>query len=285
MKKTLFVMMLILLVILSGCNAKKEHSDSQQRIISLIPSNTEILYALGLDKEIIGVSTVDNYPKQVKDKEKFDGMKLDYEAVLKAKPTMVFAHESMEQAQEKTIKKLKSKRIKVIVVHDANSFDTLYQSITQVAHATHKEAKGKALISDMKQQVKEIAGKYKDVIHGKKVFLEMSSHPDIYTGGNHTLMNDLLKQLGAENIFSGIEGYQAVSAEAIVKKNPDIIISTSGSSQKELEKEVKARNGFNHVKAVTDNQVHAINPDTVSRPGPRIAQGMETIAKAVADEK
>ncbi|QRN50775.1 heme/hemin ABC transporter substrate-binding protein [Macrococcoides bohemicum] len=287
MKKTLFILLMTILFIVSGCNTtdKVQQSDSQERIISLIPSNTEILYDLGVYKEIIGVSTVDDYPKQVKDKEKFDGMKLDYEAILKAKPTIVFAHQSMEKAQEKTLQKLKSKGIKVVVVHDANSFDALYKSIEQIASVTHKEAEGKAMIKDIKRQIQETAIKYKKDVQGKKVFLEISSHPDIYTGGNHTLMNDLLKQLGAVNIFSGIEGYQAVSTEAIVKKNPDIIISTSGLSNKALIKEVKSRNGFKHVEAVKQNQIYAVDPDTVSRPGPRIAQGMETIAQAIANEK
>lgn len=286
MKKTLFILMISILMLVAGCNAERpEQSDTKERIISLIPSNTEILYDLGVDKDIIGVSSVDDYPEQVKNKEKFDGMKLDYEAILKAKPTIVFAHESMEKAQEKTLQKLKSKGIKVVVVNDADSFDALYKSIGQIASVVDKEAEGKALIKNIKKQIEETAMKYKKDVHGKKVFLEISSHPDIYTGGNHTLMNDLLKQLGAVNIFSGIEGYQAVSTEAIVKKNPDIIISTSGLSKEALNKEVKSRNGFKNVEAVKQDQIYAVDPDTVSRPGPRIAQGMETIAKAISDEK
>ncbi|MCU7557457.1 ABC transporter substrate-binding protein [Macrococcus capreoli] len=286
MKRSILILFMLMMVI-AGCGNKAvvKQDKSEERIISLIPSNTEILYALGLGKEIIGVSTVDDYPKQVEDKEKFDGMKLDYEALLKAKPTMVFAHESMEKAQEKTLQKLKDKGIKVIIVSDASSFDGLYQSIGQIAKATHKEQQGQTLIEDIKKQVKATTDKYKQTIAGKKVFIEVSSNPDIYTGGNHTLMNDLLNQLGAQNIFSGIEGYQAVSAEAIVKKNPDIIISTSEMPEKELIKVVKSRNGFSDVNAVKHNQIFAVDPDTVSRPGPRIAQGMEAIAKVITNEK
>lgn len=287
MNKLLMTLCLALILMIAGCSSttKTEETPSKERIISLMPSNTEILYDLGANNEIIGVSTEDDYPEQVNEKEKFDGMKLDYEALLKAKPTMIFAHESMEKAQEKTLKKLKDKGIKVIVVNDADSFDGLYESISQIAKATDKQAEGKVLIEDMKRQIKEIAISYKDRVKGKKVFLEISQNPDIYTGGNHTLMNDLLKQLGVINIFSGIEGYQAVSTEAIVKKNPDIIISTSGVPEKELDKLVKKRNGFSNVGAVKHNHIHAVDPDTVSRPGPRIAQGMETIAKAIAHEK
>ncbi|WP_414048829.1 heme/hemin ABC transporter substrate-binding protein [Macrococcus animalis] len=287
MKKNLFMLFITIIMITTGCNSIENSQETKetQRIISLIPSNTEILYELGVYKEIIGVSTSDNYPQQVKDKEKFDGMKLDYESILRAKPTMIFAHESMEKAQEKTLKKLRSKGIKVVVVNDATSFEGLYESIEQIAVATGKQAEGKALIEDLKKQVKEIAIKYQKHVKDKRILIEVSSNPDIYTGGNHTLMNDLLKQLGAVNIFSGIEGYQAVSMEAIVKSNPDIILSTSEISNQDLMKEVKSRNGFSKVKAVKNNQIHAVNADLVSRPGPRIAQGMEEIAKVIAHEK
>ncbi|MCE4957768.1 ABC transporter substrate-binding protein [Macrococcoides caseolyticum] len=286
MKQRIFLFVLIFLLLLTGCNGNEtsKKSESKTRIISLIPSNTEILYELGLYKEMIGVSTVDDYPKQVEEKEKFDGMKLDYEALLKAKPTMIFAHESMAKSQEKTLKKLRSKGIKVIVVNDADSFDALYESIRQIAQATNKEAQGDTLIKDMKRQIKETTLKYKHKVSGKKVFVEISSQPEIYTAGNHTLINDVLKQLGADNIFSGIEGYQAVSTEAIVKKNPDVIVSISGASNKDLKQEIKTRNGFNKVNAVNNNHIHAIDPNIVSRPGPRVAQGMEVLAKAIADE-
>lgn len=287
MKKTLIMLLITMLMLVSGCQSKETTTkpDSKERIISLIPSNTEILYELGVYKEIVGVSTVDNYPEQVNDKEKFDGMKLDYESILKVKPTMVFAHQSMAKAQEKTLQKLKDKGIKVITVTDANSFEGLYESIEQIAKATGKETEGKIIIKDLKKQIKEIAIKYRKDVKGKKVFIEVSSNPDIYTGGNHTLMNELLKELGAVNIFSGIEGYQAVSTEAIVKKNPDIIISSSGIPEKNLIKEVKSRNGFSTVSAVKNNHIHRVNEDLVSRPGPRIAQGMEAIAKTIAHEK
>ena len=72
--------------------------------MSLIPSNTEILYALGLGDKVVGVSTVDDYPKDVKDKKQFDAFKLDTEALLKAKPDLILAHESNKSTQEKDLK-------------------------------------------------------------------------------------------------------------------------------------------------------------------------------------
>ena len=91
------------IIVLSGCqsNTDNEKNEAKQeskekveykRIISLIPSNTEILYELGLGDKVVGVSTVDDYPKDVKDKKQFDAFKLDTEALMKAKPDLILAH-------------------------------------------------------------------------------------------------------------------------------------------------------------------------------------------------
>ncbi|MCY1028810.1 ABC transporter substrate-binding protein, partial [Mammaliicoccus sciuri] len=102
----IFYLIFAAMIIVTGCQSgdntdnkketKQETTDKKEykRIVSLIPSNTEILYALGLGDKVVGVSTVDDYPKDVKDKKQFDAFKLDTEALLKAKPDLILAHES-----------------------------------------------------------------------------------------------------------------------------------------------------------------------------------------------
>lgn len=287
MYKSLALITSLVMLLFIGCqNAKPaKHNEQQERIISLIPSNTEILYQLGVSNQLVGVSTLDDYPKEIQHIEKFDGMKLDYEEILKAEPTIIFAHESMAKAQEKTLQKFKDKGIKVVIVNNAESLNGLYESIHQIAKTVHKQQEAKTLTRDIKRQIDEIAIKYKDKLHNKKVMIEVSSKPDIYTSGNNTLLNDLIEKLGCKNAFSGIEGYQAVNVEAIVQNNPDVILSTNATSNQEFQREVASRNGFRHISAVQQKQVFAVDANLVSRPGPRVAQGMELIAKAIANEK
>ena len=276
------ITLLVMVFLLAACN--QQSSEPKERIISLMPSNTEILYALGVGKQIVGVSSVDDYPEDVKKIKKFDAMNINYEAILKAKPTMVFTHESMAIAQEKTMKKLAKKGIKVIVVSDTKSIDTIGKSINQIAKAVHKEEAGKDLTKKINQDVKTVVDKYKAKTKDKSVFIEVSSNPSIYTGGSDTLFDSMLTKLSAKNTFHDIKGWQSVNQEAIIKKNPDVLITTSGISTKAYQKEISKRPGFESIKAVQDNHVVAVNDDLISRPGPRIAKGLEQVAKAIAEK-
>lgn len=275
------ITLLITLCVLTGCNGQTNNV-KEERIISLMPSNTEILYALGMKEEMVGVSTVDDYPKEVKNLEKFDAMQLNYEALLKAKPTIVFAHESMT-SQEKVLKRLNNKGIKVVMVKDAQNFDEMYASIDQIGKAIHKEKEANQLEKKIKEDIKQVIGEYHNKLVDKKVLVEVSPAPEIYTGGKGTLFDDMIHQLGSVNIFHDINGWQPVNSEAIIKRNPDVIIATSDLSDEAYKASVEKRGGFSNVNAVKRDAVYTIDADEISRPGPRIAKGLKELAETIHD--
>lgn len=275
------ITLLITLCVLTGCNGQTNNV-KEERIISLMPSNTEILYALGMKEEMVGVSTVDDYPKEVKNLEKFDAMQLNYEALLKAKPTIVFAHESMT-SQEKVLKRLNNKGIKVVMVKDAQNFDEMYASIDQIGKAIHKEKEANQLEKKIKEDIKQVIGEYHNKLADKKVLVEVSPAPEIYTGGKGTLFDDMIHQLGSVNIFHDINGWQPVNSEAIIKRNPDVIIATSDLSDEAYKASVEKRGGFSNVNAVKRSAVYTIDADEISRPGPRIAKGLKELAETIHD--
>ncbi|HCD19048.1 heme/hemin ABC transporter substrate-binding protein [Macrococcoides caseolyticum] len=275
------ITLLITLCVLTGCNGQTNNV-KEERIISLMPSNTEILYALGMKEEMVGVSTVDDYPKEVKNLEKFDAMQLNYEALLKAKPTIVFAHESMT-SQEKVLKRLNNKGIKVVMVKDAQNFDEMYASIDQIGKAIHKEKEANQLEKKIKEDIKQVIGEYHNKLADKKVLVEVSPAPEIYTGGKGTLFDDMIHQLGSVNIFHDINGWQPVNSEAIIKRNPDVIIATSDLSDEAYKASVEKRGGFSNVNAVKRDAVYTIDADEISRPGPRIAKGLKELAETIHD--
>lgn len=275
------ITLLITLCVLTGCNGQTNNV-KEERIISLMPSNTEILYALGMKEEMVGVSTVDDYPKEVKNLEKFDAMQLNYEALLKAKPTIVFAHESMT-SQEKVLKRLNNKGIKVVMVKDAQNFDEMYASIDQIGKAIHKEKEANQLEKKIKEDIKQVIGEYHNKLADKKVLVEVSPAPEIYTDGKGTLFDDMIHQLGSVNIFHDINGWQPVNSEAIIKRNPDVIIATSDLSDEAYKASVEKRGGFSNVNAVKRDAVYTIDADEISRPGPRIAKGLKELAETIHD--
>lgn len=294
MKKQFKVIYLfiILAVILAACSTnsdkstKNEQSEkSYDRIISLIPSNTEILYELGLEDKVVGVSTVDDYPKEVKDKKQFDAMKLNKEALLKAKPDLILAHESQKSTDGKVLNGLKDSGVKVVYVKDAQSIDEMYETFKQVGKVTGKEKEANALVKETKNNIKKVVNSVPKDAKSQKVFMEVSSEPEIYTAGKNTFFDDMLKQLKAKNSLSNLDGWQKVSKEAIIKKNPDVMISTMGISEKDYQQIIDKRGGFESLNAVQKGRIEAVNGDQISRPGPRIDDGLKALRDAIYNEK
>lgn len=285
----LLCLLLVFVVVLTACGTKSDqkHDEGQseghtyKRIISLMPSNTEILYELGLGDDVIGVSTVDDYPKEVKDKKQFDAMKLNKESLMKAKPDLILAHESQKATNDKVLKGLKDSGVKVVYVKDAQSIDEMYESFMQIGKVTHKEKAAKKLVKETKQNIENVKKSVPNDVKGQKVFMEISSEPEIYTAGKETFFDDMLTQLKAENSFSNLKGWQKVSKEDIIKQNPDLMISTMGVSSSEYQKMIRKRGGFSQIKAVQHNKVKAVNGDEISRPGPRIDDGLKKLKEAI----
>jgi len=282
------------IIVLSGCqsNTDNEKNEAKQeskekveykRIISLIPSNTEILYELGLGDKVVGVSTVDDYPKDVKDKKQFDAFKLDTEALMKAKPDLILAHESNKSTQEKDLKKLTDAGVKVVYIDDANSINEMYQTFKQVGKVTGKEKEANKLVDKVKNDIEKVKKDIPEDKQGKQVFMEISSQPDIYTSGKNTFYDDMLTSIKAKNVFHDEEGWIKTDKESILKRNPDVMITTSGQSEEEYKKLNNNRDGFDQVNAVKNDSVYALNADKISRPGPRLAEVLEELADKIYD--
>ncbi|MDT0747295.1 ABC transporter substrate-binding protein [Staphylococcus chromogenes] len=291
--KSIFYVIIMSLLLLAGCNFNDDHSDETgkttnkvpNRIISLIPSNTEILYELGLGDHVVGVSTVDDYPKEVRHKTQFDAMKLNKEALIKAQPDLILTHESQKASQEKVLKSLENSGIKVVYVKDAQSLNEMYQSFEQIGQATNKEKEAQTLVKETKANVEKVVNKAKSRKAQPKVFIEIASEPEIYTVGKQTFMNDMLTKLKAKNVFDDHKGWPTVSKEDIIKMNPDVMLTTSGISTKEYQSLVQQRSGFEDLNAVKKQRVEALNDDLLSRPGPRIDEAMKKLSDAIDAKK
>ncbi|WP_285491748.1 ABC transporter substrate-binding protein [Staphylococcus haemolyticus] len=258
----------------------KEHS--YKRIVSLMPSNTEILYELGLGKDVVGVSTVDDYPKDVKKgKEQFDTMNLNKEALLKVKPDLILAHESQKGTSKKVLDSLEKNGVKVVYVKDAQSLDQTYETFKQIGKVTGREHEANELVDETKHNVEKVIKSVPRHHRSQSVFMEVSSKPEIYIAGKHTFFDDMLVQLDAKNSFSNIEGWKPVDKESIIKKNPDILISTEGLSKSDYYKVIKKRDGFRQIKAVKNGRIETVDGDEISRPGPRIDEGLKQLRDAI----
>ncbi|MBK3495679.1 ABC transporter substrate-binding protein [Viridibacillus sp. YIM B01967] len=256
--------------------------EAPKNIVSLMPSNTEILFALGLDKEIIGVSDLDDYPEAATKKKKIGGMKFDAEKIISLNPDVVFAHESSVTYAEAGLQQLRDAGIKVFIVKNAISFVETYATIEQIGRITGKTDEATKIVSDMKAKVKEVQAKVKDVKQ-KTAFVETQGEPEIYTAGKDTFMQEMFDLANIKNATADQTGWFKINPEEIVKRNPDVIIVQYNYVKGIVEK-VKKRQGFDSITAVKNDAVVQVDANLTSRTGPRLAEGLEEIAKAVYPE-
>ncbi|GKU84666.1 ABC transporter substrate-binding protein [Niallia sp. NCCP-28] len=257
--------------------------DKPEKIVSLIPSNTEIAFALGLGDEMVGVSDYDNYPKETANIEKIGGTEFNVEKIISLKPDLVLAHASSAHNSTEGLQQLRDAGIDVLVVNDATNFAGVYESIDMIGKATGETKEANELVDDMKEKMTDIKDKAAKTAEKdqKSVYIEVSGEPSIYTTGKNTFMQEMLDMINAKNVVTE-EGWIQVDQEAIIKANPDVIITTYGSyaTENPVDK-VLDRKGWADVTAVKEKAVADVDSDTVTRSGPRLVEGVEELAKAV----
>lgn len=258
-----------------------------EKIISLMPSNTEIVFALGKGDALVGASTeFDNYPEEVEDLPKVaSGFSLNVEQVLSLEPDLVLAHESILYTWEAGIQQIEDSDIPLIVIPDAQSFDKVFASIELIGKAIGATEEAEALVQEMKGKLDVIKEKAANISEDdrKTVFVEVSPAPEIYTTGKNTFMHEMLDAINAINAAGDQEGWIAMNEEAIVAINPDVIITTVGFVENAVE-EIKSRSAWQDIEAVKNDDVYLVDEDLVSRSGPRIIEGVEELARAIYPE-
>jgi iron complex transport system substrate-binding protein len=272
------------LTLTDGTQNKVTIEKKPEKIVSLIPSNTEIVFALGLDKEVVGVTDFDNYPEAATKKEKIGGQEINLEKIVSLTPDLVLAHASWASTAEAGLQQLKDAGIPVLVVNDAQNFDQVFDSIDLIGKAVGETTKADALISGMKEKLEEIKAKAGEIKEKKKVLVEVSPAPEIYTTGKNTFMDQMLSVINAENIANDQEGWIKIDQEEMIKRNPDVIVTTYGFYVKNPVEQVLSRKGWETVNAVKNKHVVDVDSDRVTRSGPRIVEGVEDLAKAIYPE-
>ena len=251
---------------------------TKPRYISLAPSTTEILFALGLDDEIVGVSSSCNYPQKAQTKEKIGEFShANIEKILSIKPDYIFCT-GLEQAP--IIAELKRLNLKVYVA-DPKNIEELLNSIRDIGKITNKIKEAETLIKNMEQEIEEITSKVKLIPQDKKpkVFIEIWNDP-LMTAGRGSFIDELLTLAGGINIaYDTKRAYSIFSPEEVIRRNPGCIIFGYMDPEKPAQL-VRERFGWSQISAVKNNHLYNdINPDILLRPGPRVTQGLKEIYK------
>lgn len=290
MKNICIYLALFSALLLTACNNSDDdenqlaNSNNEDiRIISLMPSNTEIIAALGMEESLAGITTADNFPEDLNENVvRLDTFALDEESMMALNPTHIVSHEANHDANKNIIDRVASNTgADTLIVDDAGKIDEIYGTITDVGGFIGREAEAEELNSTLQQEVENIQNDYADRDEQGKALILISTTPDIYTAGNNTFIDDFLNTLNISNVFEDVEGYPAITSEDLIAREPGTVISTLGISSDELTNELNNISGLEGAPVTREENQCTPNPDTVSRPGPRFTEGLAAIAECV----
>ncbi len=243
-----------------------------ERIVSLAPANTEIVAALGALDRLVGVTTYCDYPPDVAEIEKVgDFIGPNLESIAALDPDLVLVTTGI---QTEVIGQLEALGAAVVAI-DPQTLDALFTSIATVGAAVGETAEADELVASMQIQIDEIS----EQVEGGPVtcFLEIAQDP-LFTVGAGTLLNDLVEHAGGENVVTA-DGYVAYSVEQLVAIDPQVYLATKGSMSDPSD--IAGRPGYGALRAVAAGRVYLLDDNLVSRPGPRVVEGIRQIAAAL----
>jgi iron complex transport system substrate-binding protein len=245
------------------------------RIVSLSPTATEDLFAIGAGPQVIAVDDQSNYPKQAP-RTKLSSYKPNAEAIAKYRPDLVVVSEDGG-----IVAALHKLGIRTLLEPSAANLDQAYAQIVDLGRATGHAAQATRLVTRTKAQLARVVA---SVPHTRlKVFDELG--PDLYSATSKTFIGSLFTLFGLTNIADAADkagsGYPQLSNEYVIAESPDIVVLSDTKCCGQSPKTVAARPGWSTVSAVRHQGVVAVSDDVASRWGPRIVQFAEAVAAGI----
>jgi len=249
-----------------------------QRIVSMSPGNTEILFALGAGDRVVGVTSYSDYPEEAKTKPSIGGYHApDVEKIVALSPDVVFV---MGEIQAAYIKVLQQAGIKVVSV-EPKTLPEILTAIGVISEAIGEKERGEVLRASLARQLDEVRRSTARV-PPKRVFLEIWDAP-LLTVGNRSFINDIISQAGGVNVAADRNvDYTPCDIETLYAYNPDVYIIISHS--RDDSRSFVYRPELADVAAVKNRQVFHMVDDLVTRPGPRCFTGLAEMAAILHPE-
>lgn len=249
-----------------------------QRIVSLAPSHTEILFAIGAGPQVAAIDLFSDFPPEAQGLPKVDALNLNLESVVALEPDLVVT------IFDKLVPEMEQLGLNVVVLAAPETVEGVWQQIRQWGDITGHRRQAEDLVAALRQQVDELLKRLKGVEQGPRVFYELD--PTLFTVSPQSYVGDMLRLLKAQNVATGAGGpYPQLSLEVLVERDPEVILlADSGKYGGQTPETVRARPGWGNLTAVKEGRIYVIDPDLVSRPGPRIVEGLAMLARLLYPE-
>ena len=253
-----------------------------KRIVSLAPNITEILFSLGLDEEIVGVSIHCNFPEKAKSKVRVGSyISLDFEKVTSLKPDLIIAT-GVGNTRD-MVDRLGKLGFQTYVIYPKN-FDDILKSIAHIGQVVNREKEARSIIEGMRKRSQRVIELTKSLPR-PKVFIQIGDAP-VVTVGKGSFADDLIRLAGGENIAKKEkEVYPRFGMEEILKRSPEVIVISSMNPKGDYQKILQEWTRWKTIPAVKNGRIHLIDSDLLDRPSPRIIDGLEELAKVLHPER
>lgn len=256
-------------------------TDRPTRIVSLSPAHTEILYALGAGDLVVARDSFSDYPEEAKSKPAVgDAFTLNLEALVSLEPDLVYA------TFEGPVADVERLGIRVLYLEPAADIDGVLDNILLLGRIMDRQVQAKELVASIDARIGEVRRVIDDVEIGPRIYYEID--PGLWTVGPDSFVGSALALLKAQNVAEGATSpYPQLSSEVIVSRDPELVIL--GDSREYLStgitiEDVGARPGWGGVTAVVEGRVYPFDDSLLSRPGPRIAEGIEQLGRLLYPE-
>ncbi len=250
------------------------------RIISLAPSITEILFALGAEERIIGVTQFCDYPPEAHLKPKVGYSHPNLEKLVALEPDLVLA--PREFLRSDLLGKLEELRISTFVL-EARSVEDIFSQIQTIGRMLARSAESDRLSTSLRRRMVEVKDRTKDLSRPRLLYV-LNSDP-LITVGPGSFIHQLIDLAGGTNVAAHAQtAYPQLSMEAVIQENPELIVFPVGKAEGIPEHEQQAWLRWSTLSAVQQGRLSQIPSDLVNRPGPRIVQGLEELARIIHPE-
>ncbi|MES0359542.1 MAG: cobalamin-binding protein [Anaerolineales bacterium] len=251
-----------------------------QRVVSLAPSNTEILFAVGAGDQVIGRDEFSDYPDQANSLPSVGGGFGDYnlEAILDLEPDLVLAAEINTPEQVKSMEDL---GLTVFLLPNPTSLEEMYGNLSTVAKLTGHESETDEFVETLHERVSQVQMGIESAEDQPTAFYELdATDPSApWTAGSGTFIDTLITMAGGMNIASDMEGqYLQISVEELLVRDPQVIL-LGDSAYGVTAESLSERAGWNNISAIVNGRIYAFDDNLVSRPGPRLVDGLEELAR------
>jgi len=295
--KILSVIILLSVLLLTACKpvTPQTYTDSLQRevtllqpaqkIVSLAPSNTELLFAIGAGSQVVGRDDFSDYPAEAAQLPSVGGSMGDYnlEAIVALQPDLVLLS---ELNSSDLVQSLENLGLKVYYLGNPVEIEGLYTNLETLGKITGHEADAASLIESLKAKVSKVDELIATTSTRPLVFYELDATEPTkpWTAGPGTFVDQLITRAGGENLGGSLDGaWVQISQEALIINDPEIIVM-GDSIYGITAEQVAERAGWENLKAVTDGQIYPFDDDLASRPGPRLVDGLIELARIIHPE-